>query len=62
METDQTLTCVARKEIPLGHKLALEPIAAGQKVIKYNAPIGEATEEIDTGQHVHTQNLKSSRW
>jgi (2R)-sulfolactate sulfo-lyase subunit alpha len=62
METDQTLKCVARQAIPLGHKLALLPMAGGQKVIKYNVPIGEATREIDTGQHVHTHNLKSSRW
>jgi (2R)-sulfolactate sulfo-lyase subunit alpha len=62
METDQTLNCIARQEIPLGHKVALGPIAVGERVIKYNVPIGEATREIDIGQHVHTHNLKSARW
>ena len=45
--------------IPAGHKLALSHIAAGEKVIRYGAPIGSATREIRPGGHVHTHNLKS---
>src|SRR5678816_592389 len=45
--------------ISLGHKLAARPIAAGEKVIKYGAPIGSATRDIARGEHVHTHNLKS---
>jgi altronate hydrolase len=45
--------------ISLGHKLAARPIAAGEKVIKYGAPIGSATRDIACGEHVHTHNLKS---
>ncbi len=45
--------------IPTGHKLAVVPIAAGQRVRKYGAPIGTATCDIQPGQHVHTHNLKS---
>jgi hypothetical protein len=43
----------------LGHKLARRPIAPGDKVVKYGAPIGSATRPIATGDHVHTHNLKS---
>ena len=34
------------EDIPQGHKFALTDIAAGQPVIKYNAPIGIAKEAI----------------
>ena len=46
-------------EIPVGHKLAVRPIVAGQKVIKYGAPIGSATRDIACGEHVHTHNIAS---
>ena len=55
----------ASGELPLaqavgfGHKVALSDIAAGQKVIKYGAPIGSATQAITSGQHVHVHNLTS---
>ena len=45
--------------IPLGHKVAVAPIAAGEKVYKYGCPIGTATRSIRVGQHVHVHNLKS---
>ena len=44
-------------DIPMGHKVALRDIAAGEKVIKYGFPIGVATEAIPAGGHVHTHNL-----
>ena len=47
--------------IPFGHKVAVVPIARGQAVIKYGAPIGVATEDIAPGQHVHVHNLRSVR-
>ena len=43
--------------IKQGHKCALSPIAAGQNVIRYGQTIGQATADIATGEHVHTQNL-----
>ncbi|MBP1357632.1 MAG: UxaA family hydrolase [Sulfolobus sp.] len=52
----------AQDSIPLGHKIALKDIKAGEKVIKYGRPIGVATKDIKAGQHVHTHNLKSIRW
>lgn len=45
--------------IPSGHKLALRPIRAGEKVVKYAAPIGSATRDIQPGEHVHVHNLTS---
>jgi len=62
METDQRLEAVALQDVPLGHKIALKPIAAGEQVIKYNMPIGKASIPIAAGEHVHTHNLKSARW
>lgn len=62
METGETLEIVAVQQIPLGHKLAIKPVGAGQSVIKYNVPIGRAVTAIRAGEHVHTHNLKSARW
>jgi altronate dehydratase small subunit len=45
--------------VPLGHKVAARFIAAGEKVIKYGAPIGSATRDIAAGEHVHTHNIQS---
>jgi hypothetical protein len=55
----QRLETTAAGPISLGHKLAGATIAAGEKVIKYGAPIGSATRDIARGEHVHTHNLKS---
>ena len=46
-------------DLPLGHKLARRPIAAGEKIVKYGAPIGTATEAIAIGTPVHVHNVKS---
>jgi hypothetical protein len=47
------------RHIATGHKIALRAIAAGEKVIKYGAPIGSATRDIGPGEYVHTHNVKS---
>ena len=47
------------RDVPTGHKLARRPIAAGEKVIKYGAPIGSARQAISPGAYVHTHNLGS---
>lgn len=49
----------AKQPIPFGHKVALDPIVKGAKVIKYGAPIGSATCDIAPGEHVHVHNLAS---
>ena len=45
--------------IGMGHKLARNAIATGEKVVKYGAPIGTAACEIPLGAHVHLSNLRS---
>ncbi|MCA0420303.1 MAG: UxaA family hydrolase [Proteobacteria bacterium] len=47
------------RDIALAHKLARRTIAAGEKILKYGAPIGVATETIAPGAHVHVHNMRS---
>jgi hypothetical protein len=55
-------TAVAATErIPVGHKLALSPIGAGEAIVKYREPIGRATADVPAGAHVHVHNVVSSR-
>ncbi|MBO5228183.1 MAG: UxaA family hydrolase, partial [Lachnospiraceae bacterium] len=42
-----------------GHKRAIRDIKAGEAVIKYGFSIGNATEDIKAGDHVHSHNLKT---
>lgn len=49
------------QDIPLGHKIAIREIKAGQAVIKYAESIGLATETIQPGQHVHVHNMETQR-
>lgn len=48
--------------VPLGHKVALCDLAAGEQVTKYGIAIGRATQNIRAGEHVHVHNLKGERW
>jgi altronate dehydratase len=49
-----------RDPIPFGHKIALVPIASGEKVIKFGVPIGRAKIAIEAGEHVHVHNIEST--
>ena len=62
MEDDKDLEVVARNDIPIGHKLAIKPIAKDATVIKYGVDIGRAVAPIAVGEHTHIQNLKTKRW
>lgn len=53
---------IIKEKVPFGHKVALEPIEAGNKVIKYGETIGIATKKIDAGEHVHTHNVRSLKF
>ena len=46
--------------LSLGHKIAARAIAEGETIIKYNFPIGVATEDIPLGAHVHVHNMRSN--
>ena len=47
-------------DVPVGHKVALRDLKAGENIIKYGAAIGHALSDIATGSHVHTHNLKTN--
>ena len=49
---------VTLRRIPAGHKVAVQPVAAGAAIRKYNQIIGFATEDIAPGDHVHVQNVE----
>ena len=38
--------------LAIGHKVAARRIVAGEKIVKYGAPIGSAACEIPAGAHV----------
>ncbi len=61
-ENDTTLTVTALNDIPIGHKVALTDLKAGDTVIKYGEDIGKMVGDAKTGEHVHVQNLKTKRW
>jgi altronate dehydratase small subunit len=52
-------TIAAASRIPIGHKIAIRPIACGEHILKYGMSIGSATRAISPGEHVHTHNLTS---
>ncbi|MGD0238432.1 MAG: UxaA family hydrolase [Syntrophorhabdales bacterium] len=45
--------------VPTGHKFALCEIGAGEYVVKYGEPIGQAVVRIRPGEHVHVHNIVS---
>ena len=45
--------------VSLGHKLARRALTAGEKILRYGAPIGHATRDVAKGEHLHTHNLES---
>jgi D-threo-aldose 1-dehydrogenase len=49
----------AAQDVGVGHKIARTQIAPGQKILKYGAPIGSATQAIAPGEWVHMHNMKS---
>ncbi len=62
MDQDETIQLKALDDIPIGHKVAVAPLADGATVIKYGMDIGRATAPIEAGRHVHVQNLATKRW
>lgn len=47
------------RDLAVGHKIAARAIAEGDTILKYNCPIGIATQAISAGHYVHTHNVKS---
>ncbi len=61
-ENDTTTELVAQHDIPIGHKVALKELKAGDTVIKYGEDIGRMVADVKPGEHVHVHNLKTKRW
>ena len=51
-------TLAVLEPIVRGHKMAIQPIKAGEPVRKLGQIIGMATRDIRAGQHVHVHNLE----
>lgn len=62
MDQNKTLEFAARQDIPIGHKLAIKPLGAGDTVIKYGVDIGKTIAPIGVGEHLHVHNVKTKRW
>jgi altronate hydrolase len=48
---------IPKQDILVGHKIALRPIAIGERIFKYGEVIGRATQDIEPGDWVHTHNV-----
>ena len=51
------LSAPLAQAVPRGHKVATTAIKAGAQVIRYGQIIGDATQDIAAGAHIHTHNL-----
>ncbi len=45
------------RPVPMGHKVALRPIHAGDPIVRYGQMMGRASKAIEAGEHVHTHNV-----
>ncbi|MCG6872900.1 MAG: UxaA family hydrolase [Gammaproteobacteria bacterium] len=62
MDQDQEVKFTAASDIPIGHKLSIKPLKAGDTVIKYGTDIGRVISDIAPGEHAHVHNIKTKRW
>jgi (2R)-sulfolactate sulfo-lyase subunit alpha len=62
METDETIQLKSLDAVPLGHKIALRDLKAGDTVLKYGHDVGRMVADVAKGRHVHVHNLKTKRW
>ncbi|MBI5110035.1 MAG: UxaA family hydrolase [Rhodocyclales bacterium] len=62
MDQDKTISMKVLSDIPIGHKLAIKPLAANDTVIKYGVDIGRVVAPIKVGEHLHVHNVKTKRW
>lgn len=59
---DSDFRLTAKADVPIGHKVALKNLKAGDTVLKYGEDIGRMVGDAEKGGHVHTHNLKTRRW
>lgn len=61
-ENDTTFEVDVKHDIPIGHKVALTDLKAGDTAIKYGQDIGKIVQDVAKGEHVHVHNAKTKRW
>jgi (2R)-sulfolactate sulfo-lyase subunit alpha len=61
-EDNSSFRLTAKADVPVGHKVALKELKAGDTVIKYGQDIGKMVGKAGKGEHVHVHNLKTKRW
>lgn len=59
---DDTFAIEVRHDVPLGHKVALRDLPAGEEVVEYGVQVGVTSQDVRAGDHVHDHNLRSARW
>jgi len=61
-EDNSDFHLTAKHDVPIGHKIALKALKAGETAVKYGQDIGKFVQDIEEGGHVHVHNLKTKRW
>ena len=61
-ENNSEFRLTTTADIPIGHKVALVDLKAGDTAIKYGEDIGKMVGNVNKGGHVHTRDLKTKRW
>ncbi len=59
---NSTFRLTVSEDVPIGHKVALQDLKAGDTATKYGEDIGEITADVKKGAHLHTHNCKTKRW
>jgi altronate hydrolase len=60
--SDGRRTVVLASDVPMGHKMALTPIAVGEPALKFGQIIGFASAAIPAGEWIHTHNLSAGEF
>jgi (2R)-sulfolactate sulfo-lyase subunit alpha len=61
-EDNSSFRLTSAADVPIGHKVALKALKAGDTAIKYGEDIGKIVADVPLGGHVHVHNLKTKRW
>ncbi len=62
MEQNKEVELTVKSDIPIGHKLAINPLKKDDTVIKYGIDIGKVVANIDINEHAHVHNIKTKHW
>ncbi len=61
-EDNSDFHLTVKDDVPIGHKVALADLKAGDTAVKYGQDIGKIVKDVAKGGHVHVDNLKTKRW